>query len=388
MTPQHRPASSWNRLASLTLAAIVGTSLPTADEGSRWLAHVHYLAHDNLEGRETGSPGHRKAADYVAGQFERAGLKPIGTPGYLQPVRFRWRRIVEEHSSLVLLRGGRTLPLVLGDDAVFNMRVEPVPSIEAPLVFAGYGLTIPEVGHDDFGSLDVRGKIVVYLSGAPSGVSPALGAHYQSGGERWAAMKRAGAIGAISIQNPRNMDVPWSRSAPNRLRPALALADSSLDDTHGQQLSVTFNPARVDCLFEGSPYAFEQLLALANAGKALPRFDLPASLRAAVHVERREVESHNVVAVVRAGVPAVALKVGYDADSREPAVVAAWTKERYHAPSDDVKQPFNLDAAVGYTRATTALCTRVANRPTRPSWTDSSFFKRFAGAAEAQRDQP
>jgi hypothetical protein len=361
---------------------VVGTVLVAADEVSRWLAHVHHLAHDSLEGRETGSPGHRKAAEYVAEQFERAGLKPIGASGYMQAVRFQSRQIVEDQSSLALLRSGRTVPLALGDDAVFNMRVEAVPSVEAPLVFAGYGLAIPEVGHDDFAGLDVGRKIVVYLSGAPSGVPPALSAHDQSAGERWAAMKRAGAIGAISIQNPRSMDVPWNRSAPNRWRPALALIDSSLDDTYGQQLSVTFNPARADRLFEGLPYAFQQVLTLATAGKALPRFDLQASLRATVHVERRELESHkipfrrlmvfglrvsdlendvNAVAesmnlgvqddpeplrnrfirsdqysFVKAGVPAVALKVGYDPDSPDAAVMAAWTKERYHAPSDDV----------------------------------------------------
>ena len=59
------------------------------DDGRQWWAHVLFLADDKLEGRNTGSPGHRKAAEYVAGEFERAGLRPAGTSGYFQPVQFR-----------------------------------------------------------------------------------------------------------------------------------------------------------------------------------------------------------------------------------------------------------------------------------------------------------
>ena len=52
-------------------------------DGQRWWSHVLALADDRLEGRGTGTPGHRKAAEYVAREFERAGIKPAGTDGYL-----------------------------------------------------------------------------------------------------------------------------------------------------------------------------------------------------------------------------------------------------------------------------------------------------------------
>src|SRR5215831_14738254 len=56
-------------------------------EGARWWSHVQVLADDRMEGRNTGSEGHRRAAQFVAAEFERAGLKPAGNSGYFQPVK-------------------------------------------------------------------------------------------------------------------------------------------------------------------------------------------------------------------------------------------------------------------------------------------------------------
>src|SRR6185503_5864564 len=143
-------------LAVMALAlALFGGDVPP--EARRWWSHVVYLADDKLEGRNTGSEGYRKAAIYVAGEFERAGLKPAGTSGYFQPVKFKSREIVEPESSLGLVHNGTAEPLTLGEDATISMRVDPVESIEAPLVFLGYGLSVPEMNYDDFAGLDLRG---------------------------------------------------------------------------------------------------------------------------------------------------------------------------------------------------------------------------------------
>ena len=81
------------------------------------------------------------------------------------------------------------------------MRIEPAPSVEAPMVFAGYGLQVPEAEHDDLAGLDLKGKIVVLLTGGPSNIPGPLLAHYQN--TRWDYLQKAGAIGTISIQNPK-----------------------------------------------------------------------------------------------------------------------------------------------------------------------------------------
>ena len=505
------------------------------DAAARWWTHVETLAGDEMRGRETGSPEHRKAADYVAGQFRLAGLEPAGTSDYLQAVSFRSRRILEDRSSLNIVVEGRELPVTLGEEAIFGMRIEPAPRVEAPMVFAGHGLRIPEVGHDDFAGLDVQGKVVVYVSGSPSSVPGALSAHYQSAAERWNTLKDLGAIGTLAIPNPRTMDVPWERSSPNRLNPSMALADPSLDQTAGQQVSITFNPARAVRLFEGSGHSLADMLKVADEGKALPRFSLPGILRATVAVEHQDVESHNVAGVVRGsdpalageyvvltahldhvgvgapvngdsiyngamdnasgiatliesasaiaaarpkrsvvflavtaeekgllgsryyalnptvpregivanvnmdmflplfplklltvlgldesdlgddvravaqemgirvqpdpqpqrnsfirsdqysfvrqGVPALSMFVGFEPGSPEANIRADWTRERYHAPSDDLHQPVDRDAAVAFTDLIGRLSVRVANRAAAPAWKSESFFRRFVQPA-------
>src|SRR5947209_14907282 len=206
VSPRRPVAVSPRRLVSLLPVApsphlpvallLAAALLLHAEPGDRWWQHVRYLADDKLEGRLTGSEGHRQAANYVAAQFEKLGLKPAGTSAYIQPVKFHTRRIVEKDSSLALVRDGRTEPLVLGEDAILSVRLDPAPAIDAPLVFVGYGLTVPEMKHDDLAGLDLGGKVVVYLSGGPSNIPGPLRSHYQSAGERNRALARAGAVGS------------------------------------------------------------------------------------------------------------------------------------------------------------------------------------------------
>jgi hypothetical protein len=142
--------------------------------------------------------------EYVATQFERSGLKPAGTSGYLQPVKFETREVVTESSSLALVHGDDVEPLTLGADAGLNARARLAPALDAPMVFVGYGLTIPEAHYDELEGLNLRGKIAVYVNAAgPVKAGGNLTSHYSSGVERWAALHRAGAVGFASIQNPR-----------------------------------------------------------------------------------------------------------------------------------------------------------------------------------------
>src|SRR5580700_235304 len=185
--------------AAMAAALLTAALLASMPDGRRWWSHVQFLADDKLEGRNTGSAGHRRAAVYVAGEFERAGLKPAGTEGYIQPVRFRTRRLNEAESSLTLVRNGESEELVLGEDAIIGTRVDPAPLVAAEVVFAGYALTIPEMQYDDLAGLDLRGKIVLYMNGGPANIPGPLRSHYQSATERGRFLERAGVIGTIAI---------------------------------------------------------------------------------------------------------------------------------------------------------------------------------------------
>jgi len=284
-------------LAGFVVSVLAAVSrVTTQAPAAAWWAHLAFLADDRLKGRETGSPEHREAAEYIARQFKDAGLQPAGTDGYFQSVPFRSRSIVEERSSLSLVRGSEVVPVVLGDEATFSMRIEPAAHVEAPIVFAGYGLQVPESKHDDLAGLDLKGKVVMLLTGGPSSIPGPLLAHYQN--TRWSYLKQAGAIGVISIQNPKGQDIPWDRSKLARFLPSMAIADPALDETAGQQLAVTVNAAAAEKFFVGSGHRFAELLELSNAGQVLPRFTIPASVRATVAIDAQSLRSDNVAGIL------------------------------------------------------------------------------------------
>jgi hypothetical protein len=291
------------------LALLCAPAAPAADlspEAERWWGHVRFLADDALQGRDTGSEGYRRAAAYVTKQLTALGVKPGAGDSYLQELELVSRRLVEERSRLALFRNGREVPLVLGRDAIISPRAGESGTVDAPLVFVGHGLSIPEAGHDDLAGVDLQGKIAVFLTGGPSSISGPLRAHHSSSAERVKALKKAGALGYVALQNPRYLEVPWSRVAGARKRPAMQFADMSLNDDQGMKLAVVFNAERTERLFTGSPHTFKQLLALADADQPLPRFELPARLRARTEFARAPLKSANVVGLLPGSDPALA----------------------------------------------------------------------------------
>src|SRR5215468_7151271 len=91
---------------ALALAMVAAVAAAPDRDGKRWWSFVEMLANDDMQGRDTGSAAHRKAADLVATEFQRAGLTPAGINGYLQPVKFSGRKVVEAETSLELVRNG------------------------------------------------------------------------------------------------------------------------------------------------------------------------------------------------------------------------------------------------------------------------------------------
>ena len=122
-------------------------------------------------------------------------------------------------------------------------------NVEAGAVFIGYGLTVPELHYDDLAGQDVKGKIVVFVTGGPADMSGPVKAHYQSGEERRKALQKAGVIGTITIQNPKSAEVPWSRVAASRFQPRMELSETGqgvplAPGWHPLQPSARGNPLR------------------------------------------------------------------------------------------------------------------------------------------------
>lgn len=287
--------SGWRAVAMLVATAAMLRPGAAAAQADAWWLHVTRLADDSMRGRETGSPEHRKAAEYIASQFRRLGLKPAGSNGYFQQVPLIVRRVDESRARAVLVRDGAEQPLHLGEDALFAIRTSGEGEVDAPLVFAGFGISVPEQGYDDLAGLDVRGKVVVVLGGGvPKGVSgPALASARQASAER---LRAAGAVGMVTIANPRG-DVPWARQALARLNPQMVLDDAT-PQRPATFASLTVNAERAELLFAGAAQRYAEVQALADSGAPLPRLVLPSRLRASVAFSTTHITSDNVAAVL------------------------------------------------------------------------------------------
>lgn len=283
-------------LLSMMAAATADAQAPQ-DAGARWWAHVQALANDGMEGRGTGTPGYDRAADYVIAQFKALGLKPAGIDGYKQPVAFVEQTILVDQSRASLVGPQGESVLAVPGDLIFSGGGGPVPdNIDAPMVFAGYGLHLPEAGHDDFAGLDLKGKIVVVLSGGPAGISGALKSHARSERAHWLAEQ--GALGLITLVTPKQVEIPWVRRVALAGAPALYFADTALRETPLPFLGAQVDPAKSAQLFAGTGKDFAAIAAAADASAPVASFPLALRFKATVAARRRDITSPNLVAVM------------------------------------------------------------------------------------------
>jgi Zn-dependent M28 family amino/carboxypeptidase len=321
----------WIAFFSVSVFAVSGlfvwsqsgtAALSDEARGKIWWAHVQYLADPSMNGRLTGSDEYLKAAVYVVDQFKSFGLTPAGVNGsYYQSVHFDVQRVIASKSSMSLVADGKTTPLVLGEDAILSSRSAQVKEVNAPLVFIGYGLHLPESKYDDFNSAEVplaelKGKVVVYINGGPAELPGPLKSFARTSPFA-KALRDAGAVGTISIPTPKSMDFGWQRVASGASQPGMRLsvapdADAvaakhpALADEHGAMFSATFNPAQAEKLFAGTGHTFAEMLALADAQKPLPHFALGKSVTATVVGETSQVVSPNIVGELKGSDPTLA----------------------------------------------------------------------------------
>lgn len=284
-------------MATLMLAACASLQAPEPSataRADRWLAQVQALSSDAMEGRAAGSPGHERAARYVIGELERLGLEPAGTEGFLQPVALVEQNLDFAGSSASLSVGGATSPVAIPATAIVSAG-RPLPSnLDAPLVFIGYGLHIPERGHDDLAGIDLTGRIAVFVSGGPADIEGSAKAHARAQRSRLLAAR--GAVGAIDISTPSQLESPWASSVRNSAQPAMFLADPELRSEPRPFLAMRWNPAEAQRLFAGQSRGFADIARAADASEPLAGFDMRARLAVRLASSRRETRSPNIVA--------------------------------------------------------------------------------------------
>jgi len=290
---------------SLLLCVLLALPIPAlaADAAGQWWADVSALADDGMEGRLTGSPGYDRAAQYVIGRLKQEGLRPAGNNGYLQPVALEQQLVSQDtsHASLSAADGAST-PLKVGEQMLITAGGGPRPAhVDAPLIFVGYGLHLPKHGHDDFSGLDIKGKIVVVLSGGPANLSGALKSNARF--ERNAELSRRGAVGVITLTTPKQVEIPWERQRSLVHGPGMYLADPKLRDSDKPFFTASFDPAQSEMLFKDSGHTFAELIALADESKPVPCFVLAFRLKADIAATQSRLSSPNIAAKLEGSDP-------------------------------------------------------------------------------------
>ncbi len=272
----------------------------TATAEGRIEADVRTLAADDMQGREAGTPGYDKAADYVAQRMRAIGLQPAGDNGtFFQPVPLLRATRVQDGARLAVVHADRTVELRFKDQFLPALNFDaPQAAVTAPAVFVGFGVHAPELGHDDFAGLDLKGKIAVLFNGAPARFDHDRRAFHSSIREKLRALSERGAVGAVFVSTAQEeARSPWKRGAENWQRPGMRLrgADGKGIDTFPQlQVIASVSAAAADRLFEGSGKFAAELFKTALEG-APKGFALPVELALAARTQIAPLASRNVV---------------------------------------------------------------------------------------------
>lgn len=264
-------------------------------------AHMDFLGDDSLEGRDTGSRGHQIAANYIATQLAGLGLDPAGEQGYFQSVPMRKALLVQSSAKMSLTKNGKTT------DFAYPKQFFTGPSIShakvdvtAPLVFVGYGLVSKEFNLDDYANLDVKGKIVVMLSGRPKSLPSEEAAHIQSLKAENAAER--GAVGVITLHTPSEEKVrPYANSLMYLTSPRMrwlhkdGTAEGEFESLTG---SAYLHPDAAKVLFAGASRSLDDIFADLAAEKVPTGFALEGTVNLKRESTTEDITSPNVAAVL------------------------------------------------------------------------------------------
>jgi Zn-dependent M28 family amino/carboxypeptidase len=240
--------------------------------------------------------------------MEAMGLEPAGMNGtWFQPVKFRGAKLVSDQSSLVVVRDGKEQPFKEGVDyETSGSQTSTDETVDAPVVFVGYGVSAPERHYDDYAGVDVRGKIIVTLYGAPASFPSTERAYYSDGIVKAANAVAHGAVGLLAMLSPEDAKrYPWQWIAPQIRSGSLRWLDEKGNphDVFPQlRAGGLLSQSGAEALFAGAPKTLDQVFAAAEASQP-QSFPLAVSAKQHTVSQHEEVESPNIVGVLRGSDP-------------------------------------------------------------------------------------
>jgi hypothetical protein len=305
------------RVAVRTLALVALAAALVAQVGSRHAtgydsiqarrlkANLTFLSSDALEGRMSLQRGSEVAIQWIASQFAADGLKPANGESYLQPVPLIEYQMDRERTTLTIRRGDQVETLHAPDaTGAFPNDV----SVGGPIVFAGYGITAPELNYDDYAAIDAHGKVVLIFNHEPQENS-ADSVFNGRGNTRYANntykilnAQRHGAIAVLATADP-NHAAPLRRTTAATAR----IAPEALADGHTRIPLFTISSAVAGRLFEAVGKKPFDVQAAIDAKLTPQPFEIPGAT-AELHpvpMQRREANSYNVAGTIEGSDPAL-----------------------------------------------------------------------------------
>ena len=158
--------------------------------------HINYLASDELKGRDSGTEGCLEAARYVENEFKKYSLAPFFDGSYMQEFPFISTIQLTDNNLLTITLPDTELNPVLHEDYI-TVPFSGNADVDAKLVFAGFGISAPNLEYDDYENLDVEGKVVIVLRNHPDNDNP------HSEFEKFAPLRKKSSVardkGAVGI---------------------------------------------------------------------------------------------------------------------------------------------------------------------------------------------
>ena len=281
--------------------------------------HVYFLASDEMGGRDSMSAEGRIAAQYIAGFFHRYGLKPVGDAGTF----FQNFPMVEAHvdRSASYLRarvgstaagGGTTIrDYAFGPDFTMGRQGNVDVAVEAPLVFAGYGISAPEYQYDDFAGVDVAGKVVMVLNHEPQERDPQsrfMGGFHTVHAYNWwkpEVIRQRGAVAILMVQEGKSHRPPRKASGPTNGQVRTDRPSHTLTSPFWDLPMFNISRRMADELLKSSGKTIDQLEAEIDergTPRSMPVPGVTIEARRAI-TDRRVVQTRNVVGVIEGSDP-------------------------------------------------------------------------------------
>lgn len=274
-------------------------------------ANLEHLASDELEGRRTLTNGEYLASEYIAQKFKEYGVKPFGDNGtYFQNFPLIVSKFTPDSHVKISSSDGSVISYNFKTDFIIDARRIPDKQFtgnRSDLVFAGFGITAPEFGYDDYAEIDVTGKTVFVLDDEPLSKDSNYfrgdrATQYSFWGTKWRIARSKGASGLVIIATTGTME-RWEALGEWGSGEAIRYPSNESNASNDRIPVICITPDMANKLLSGEKFEYKVINELFLASKEVPVFNLNKKISFELNVEEEEKMSRNVVGIIEGNDP-------------------------------------------------------------------------------------